>query len=450
VLEADDSAGLLRHLSDSSLFISPVDRSHEWFRLHQLFREMLAAELRREEPVLEQELQRRASRWYEEHGDSERAIRHALSAGDTARAADLVWINTPLHQSQGRARTLMRWLEWFSHDEIVAHPALAITAAVACVDAGDGDGAREWVSIAEASPDRSPLADGSSLQGLAALVRAALGQDGVARMGRDAARASELLPDESPWTTASCYLEGVALHLAGDRDGARVRLDEGARRSGSTFAGPHALCLAQLALLAKADGDWEQAAALVRRARGLQRRHGIEDYATQAIVWATSANVLAHRGEVVAARKEAQRATGLLAQLQGEGPWMAIEARIVLARTALRLGDSVAARNLLSEAEQAFKLTPDAVVLRERLDESWEWAQSIAVQLPAGVSSLTTAELRVLQHLPTHLSFREIGERIHVSQNTVKTQALAVYRKLDVGSRSEAVDRARALGLITE
>ena len=45
--------------------------------------------------------------------------------------------------------------------------------------------------------------------------------------------------------------------------------------------------------------------------------------------------------------------------------------------------------------------------------------------------------------LPSHMSFREIGERLHVSTNTVKTQALAVYRKLDVSSRSEAV-RARA------
>ena len=62
--------------------------------------------------------------------------------------------------------------------------------------------------------------------------------------------------------------------------------------------------------------------------------------------------------------------------------------------------------------------------------------------------SLTTAELRILHFLPTHLSFREIAERTHVSANTVKTQANAVYRKLDVRSRSEAVTRARELGLL--
>ena len=55
------------------------------------------------------------------------------------------------------------------------------------------------------------------------------------------------------------------------------------------------------------------------------------------------------------------------------------------------------------------------------------------------IESLTTAELRVLRFLPSHLSFREIAARLHVSANTVKTQAHAVYRKLDASSRSGAV-----------
>ena len=65
-----------------------------------------------------------------------------------------------------------------------------------------------------------------------------------------------------------------------------------------------------------------------------------------------------------------------------------------------------------------------------------------------GSASLTLAELRILRFLPTHLSFREIGDRLHVSTNTVKSQAHAVYRKLDACSRSEAVARASRVGLI--
>jgi LuxR family transcriptional regulator, maltose regulon positive regulatory protein len=63
-------------------------------------------------------------------------------------------------------------------------------------------------------------------------------------------------------------------------------------------------------------------------------------------------------------------------------------------------------------------------------------------------TGLTGAELRLLPLLATHLSFREIGERLHVSRNTVKTQAISVYRKLGVSNRSAAVEQAAGLGLV--
>ena len=65
-----------------------------------------------------------------------------------------------------------------------------------------------------------------------------------------------------------------------------------------------------------------------------------------------------------------------------------------------------------------------------------------------GASTLTEAELRVLPYLATHLSFREIGERLYISRHTVKSQVMAVYRKLNVSRRHDAVERARALGLL--
>ena len=63
---------------------------------------------------------------------------------------------------------------------------------------------------------------------------------------------------------------------------------------------------------------------------------------------------------------------------------------------------------------------------------------------------LTTAELRILQFLPTYLSLREIAERLYVSANTVKTHARSVYRKLGASSRGDAVVRAREAGLLDE
>ena len=61
---------------------------------------------------------------------------------------------------------------------------------------------------------------------------------------------------------------------------------------------------------------------------------------------------------------------------------------------------------------------------------------------------LTPAELRLLPLLSTRLSFREIGEQLNVTRNTIKTQAIAVYRKLGVSSRNDAIDRAAELGLL--
>jgi LuxR family maltose regulon positive regulatory protein len=52
--------------------------------------------------------------------------------------------------------------------------------------------------------------------------------------------------------------------------------------------------------------------------------------------------------------------------------------------------------------------------------------------------------------LPTHLTFPEIGERLHISRHTVKTQAISIYQKLAVSSRSAAIARMRELGLIDE
>jgi LuxR family transcriptional regulator, maltose regulon positive regulatory protein len=60
---------------------------------------------------------------------------------------------------------------------------------------------------------------------------------------------------------------------------------------------------------------------------------------------------------------------------------------------------------------------------------------------------LTERELAVLRLLPTRLSTREFGRELNVSVNTARSQVQAVYRKLQVASRAEAVTEAHRLGL---
>ena len=64
------------------------------------------------------------------------------------------------------------------------------------------------------------------------------------------------------------------------------------------------------------------------------------------------------------------------------------------------------------------------------------------------VEEPSQGELAVLRCLATDLSQREIGLRLYVSLNTVKTHTRELYRKLGVHSRSEAVTRAATLGLL--
>jgi DNA-binding CsgD family transcriptional regulator len=77
-------------------------------------------------------------------------------------------------------------------------------------------------------------------------------------------------------------------------------------------------------------------------------------------------------------------------------------------------------------------------------------AGDIAGRVSAGRhrEALTYGESRVLHYLPTNLSAREIAGELYLSVNTVKTHQRHLYAKLGARSRSQAVDQARALGLL--
>jgi LuxR family maltose regulon positive regulatory protein len=86
------------------------------------------------------------------------------------------------------------------------------------------------------------------------------------------------------------------------------------------------------------------------------------------------------------------------------------------------------------------------------VDEVADLRRTLTSSTPtrAGATPLTPAELRLLPYLQTHLTIREIGERLFLSRNTVSTEVGSIYRKLGVSSRSDAVFRATAVGLLGE
>lgn len=443
VLQRAGSAATLSGLARSNLLLVSLDRTDQRYRYHRLLTEMLRAELRLREPELEPELHRRASAWYRRAGDTERAVHHAICAGDVEAAGHLLWNGVLSAIGHGRQATIQGWLGRFTDAQIAGHPTLALAAANSELARGQGDLVAHWTSAAAAAPDQP-----AAVEAGIAIMRAALARDGISRMENDAERAYSLEPAESPWRSLCRLLTGTAHQVVGRRDDAVRQLEEGARRAAVVAPDVHALCLTQLAALAFAQEDWEDAAALITRARSQVERHGLGRSATMALVFAASAVVRAHRGRVEEAQSDLHEAMRLQRELTDFAPWYEAELRILVARAAVRLSDINGARAALTEASRLLRLVPEAVVLEAWLEHARGQFDALTAAASAPSCMLTTAELRILRFLPTHFSFREIAERVYVSANTVKSQANAVYRKLNVSCRSEAVARAREIGLL--
>jgi LuxR family transcriptional regulator, maltose regulon positive regulatory protein len=449
LLQRADSGAVLAHLERSNAFLIPVDRRQGWYRHHPLFRDLLREELDRHEPLLRPELHRRASAWHERHGCRTDAIRHAQAAGDVERAGHLVWAGLPAMLDAGSPRELRRHLDAFSASQTAAQPALSMAAAWCHLHEGDVASAELWARTAERGLERRPAPGPSSVRSGAGALRALIARQGVTRMGEDAAAGLAEGDAGARWSPVCCLLVGVAGRLRGGADRAWDHLEE-AERLALVHEAPAlaAASQAQLALLAVAGEDWEQASRAVDRARATLARARLSDHPWLAEVYATASLVLAHQGRAAEAHESIRQATRLLGAPAYTPPWMAMEARLLLARADLLLGDAASARDLLSEVTRLMGRTPDVGLLGAELDAARRLADAFRAAGIPGTSVLSRAELRILAFLPTHLSYREIADQLHLSQCTVKTQVLAAFRKLDVSSRSEAVQRAGALGLI--
>jgi LuxR family transcriptional regulator, maltose regulon positive regulatory protein len=272
--------------------------------------------------------------------------------------------------------------------------------------------------------------------------------DGPAQMLADAELALRGLAKKSEWRPSGLLLRGAAQLLLDEVDAAEASLAEAA--DVATAAGDsatQAVAFAELSLIAAARRDYIEAGALAGRARELVDEGLLADDVASAIVFAASARAELRRGRPEQSRADLAKAHRLRPELTDALPWYSVQTRLELARTHVALRDSSGAKTLLSEAESLMGRHPRLGVLSKQADRLE--AETAAIAAPREQSSmLTVAELRLLPLLTTHMSFREIGDHLYVSRNTVKTQAISVYRKLSVSSRSEAIERAAELGLV--
>ena len=441
ILGTSDSGTMLLRLARAGVPCEPLDRTDAGLRLNPLLAQMLRSELGVTEPDRKRRLHRRAARWYARERDPQTAIEHAMACRDVRLAGRIAWAHAPRAAAAGRGPQIGDWLAPIREHTPAGDVALALTAAVHQLVTGSRRAACASTDTAERLLEHDPLAGGVEA---VALLRACLDPVGPVNALADASRARDLLRHDSPWQALALLVLGIAHQLGGDRETAAPLLDDAAGRAGATLPVIAAAAHAQLAVLAVEREDWDEAAHRAREARGAIPPTAPD--ALGAFVSAISAVVSAHRGEIAQARHDAADADRLLGTREDFPPWLVCEAHVWLARAAIRLSDGPTARRLLARAA---RLAPTGnVVLADWIHDGWARADAFAESATGDGPTLTNAELRILRLLPSHMSFREIGERLHVSTNTVKTQALAVYRKLDVSCRSDAVQRGHDAGLI--
>jgi LuxR family maltose regulon positive regulatory protein len=450
VLDTTGSVDRLEALSRSSMLVTPLDEHRRWYRYHHILRDLLRTELERREPASVPELSRRAGHWCDANGLPEMAIGYAMAAGDADRVASIVLRRAlPLYRS-GRTATLMRWFDWFDTRGLMdRQPVVAVLGALVSALTGHAALAERWIDPAEHHALAGVLSDGRTpVEGLQAIVRAGLCRHGVDTALSDAELGERLVPAGSAWRPLAVLVLGVVQLLTGDTERADQVLSHAVAIAVDDNALPAAsVALAERAVLAIERGEHTVARSFADRACEMVERARLDGMATNALVFAVAGRATIHAGDVERATVLMHKAQRLRPSLTYALPHVAVQSRLELIHVMLALADAPGARTVLREVDDIFHVRPDlgrlpaqAQELRTQLDRMPSGA--------VGASSLTTAELRLLPLLQTHLTFRGIGERLFVSPHTVKTQAISIYRKLGVSSRADAVREASALGLL--
>jgi len=178
------------------------------------------------------------------------------------------------------------------------------------------------------------------------------------------------------------------------------------------------------------------------------RRAGLDTDSAGAVAAAASAAVHREEGNLLEAELQAERAEHIR---RPQGACVELAWTLVLLagirRRRGRLGEArrtlVEARDVLGELADAGPLAAQLAEEERELGKAFEHAATGDRPEPP-----TEAELAVLRLMPSDLSLRQIAGELFLSPNTVKTHTRLIYRKLGVGSRTEAVARADALGLL--
>jgi LuxR family transcriptional regulator, maltose regulon positive regulatory protein len=202
-----------------------------------------------------------------------------------------------------------------------------------------------------------------------------------------------------------------------------------------------------MALLAMDRGDWQVAVGHLDVASAAMAENGLQDYLTSVLVYLGAARLALHRGDLTGTQRELNRAMLARPFATHAMPFVAVRLRIELAKLNIALADRTVARHLMREIDDILLRRPALGQLVEQVNQLRSLLSSQSIT-ESGPTPLTSAELRLLPYMQTHLTLGAVAERLYVSRNTVSSQVTSIYRKLGVSSRREAVAQATAVGLL--
>jgi LuxR family maltose regulon positive regulatory protein len=445
-----DARAMLDRIERANYFLIPLDGSHDWYRYHQLFGELLRHELERSDPGSVAELHRRAGRWFLDAGLVSDAIRHLTAAGEVDEASDLIAANWLPFTNVGRRATVAQWLEMLPRDHVLGDGRLCLARCRTALMLGEREEMLEWLDLAEQARTHNPATD-TPLAEQATVLRS-IASEGLGDMHatRTFAAALEPLDGSSLWHALAASNLGAAARWLGESAAAARLFGAALQLNRERIAMVSLFARGQLALIAADDGDWRACSAALEAGFDLARRRGLEEYWQCSLLHVARGRLLHHERNAGEARAEMERAV-LLAR-RGMGVVERAYILVTLAELLREAGDRRQARDLVLEARELLSPAPEPGTVVPALVARAESRLRLVLHR-SGARSIVTDELTareeaVLRLLPSGLSAREIGGALGVSLDTIKTHTKSIYRKLGATSRRDAVVRARELELL--
>ncbi|NHC13502.1 LuxR C-terminal-related transcriptional regulator [Motilibacter deserti] len=448
-LGAEGSADVLRALERAGAFVAQDGAAYS---CHPVFRRGL---LRQAYPG-RQEAARRAASALAARGEPEPAVRLLLDAGDSGAAVALLLGQAATFLASGALGSFVSLGEAVGEARLRTSPALATLLAWAAGQSGRRQDVHRFLAVADAAEAAFDLPGFRCGRSVVAALRSVHAGPGdlpdVAEAYARQAVAQEDDPALPGFVVAHVALGG-ALLCAGHVDAAVDAL-QAAWRAPATAALPAPSRTETAGLLAWAlcrAHAWDELARLVaataHEARRLRDELGAAAGPSLALLDASAGLLARHRGDAAGALAALRTAASELTAASHPGIAAlvlvaAAHEELACASPSGALARLDAARAALDEAPAMPFLEEEATMLEQRAGRVQ--AGGTAAQL---VEPLTARELSVLRALRGPLAQPALAAELGLSINTVKGYAKALYRKLGVGSRAEAVARGRELGL---